>query len=178
MIIINLLSPGQKKDLKIKRIYTAIKELVMLVLLFTLIIAILLLISKYVLDNQLAKLIEKNALTIQENQAIINEISSLNFKIEIVSRLQKDFKKWSDFLMAFSNITPPNISYNLIKIQYENASIELRGVAKNRDDLIKLKDNLNNFNLLLNVNLPLKNLLAKENNEFIITANLALDKIR
>jgi len=166
MIIINLLSPGQKKDLKIKRIYTAIKELVMLVLLFTLIIAILLLISKYVLDNQLAKLIEKNAL------------SSLNFKIEIVSRLQKDFKKWSDFLMAFSNITPPNISYNLIKIQYENASIELRGVAKNRDDLIKLKDNLNNFNLLLNVNLPLKNLLAKENNEFIITANLALDKIR
>lgn len=178
MITINLLSPNQKMELKIKRVYVAIKELIILVLLFTLIIAIMLLVSKYILDNSLAKLIEKNALAIQENREVVNKINMLNDKVDTIDKIQKDFKKWSEFFVILTNLTPNNISYDLIKVKYEDASIEIRGLAKNRDDLTKLKDNLTNSNIFENVNLPLKNLLAKENNDFTITAKIILNKIK
>ena len=177
MITINLLSPNQKRELKIKRIYVAIKELVMLVLLFTSIIAILLLGSKYILDNRLAKLIERNAYTIQENMEVIRKIGSLNTKINVIDQIQNNFKEWSIFLVSLTNETPENISYDSIKINYGDALIELKGVARNREDLIKLKENLDNSKFLTNINLPLQSLLPKENNVFIIIGNLNLDNI-
>lgn len=178
MITINLLSPSQKSELKIKRVYIAIKELIILILLFTLIIAILLLTSKYILDNSLARLIERNAYSIQENRDVVNKINIINSKIEIIGKIQKDFKKWSEFFVMFTNLTPNNIAYDSVKIKYDDASIEIRGVAKNRDDLTKLKDNLTNSEVFENINLPLKNLLAKENNDFIITAKINMDKVK
>lgn len=178
MITINLLSPNQKKDLKMKRVYVAIKELIILVLLFTLIIAIMLLVSKYVLDNSLARLIERNAYTIQENRDVVNRIDILNSKTDTINKIQKDFKKWSNFFVVFTNLTPNNISYDSVRIKYSEASIEINGVAKTRDDLTKLKDNLTNSNIFENINLPLKDLLAKENNNFTITAKIVLDKIK
>ncbi|NCN07543.1 PilN domain-containing protein [Candidatus Falkowbacteria bacterium] len=178
MITINLLSPSQKRELKIKRVYVAVKELIILVLLFTLIIAILLLISKYVLDNSLARLIERNAYSIAENREVINKINTLNSKIITVDKIQKDFKKWSNFFIIISEITPNNISYDLVKISYQDKSIEIKGVAKNRGDLTKLKDNLISSGLFEDINLPLKDLLAKDNNTFSITAKIILDKIK
>lgn len=178
MITINLLSPNQKKELKIKRVYVAIKELIILVLLFTLIIAIMLLISKYVLDNRLAKLIERNAYTIASNRDVVNKISALNAKIKTIDKIQRDFKIWSEFFALLTNLTPANVSYDLIRIKSDEATIELRGLAKTRDDLTKLKDNLTGSSVLTDINLPLKNLLAKENNEFTITAKIILDKVK
>ena len=178
MITINLLSPNQKRELKIKRVYVAIKELIILILLFTLIIAIMLLVSKYILDNSLAKLIERNALAIQENRDVVNKINIINAKVNTISNIQKDFKRWSEFFVTLTNLTPDNISYDLIKVKYEDASIEIRGIARNRDDLTKLKNNLTKSNIFDNISLPLKNLLAKDNNDFTITAKIILNKIK
>ena len=178
MIVINLLSPSQKKELKIKRLYIAIKELVMLILLFTSIIAILLLSSKYILDNRLAKLIEKNAYAIQQNMEVVRKIKSINEKIKIVDKIQLNFKQWSEFLFSLNDSTPENISYEIIRINYEDATIELKGIAKTRNDLTKLEDNLKNSNVLENVNLPLQSLLPKENNKFSIIANINIGNIK
>lgn len=178
MIIINLLSPSHKKDLKTKRIYMAIKELVMLVLLFTAIIAILLLSSKYILDNRLAKLIERNAYTIEENRTIISKINRLNSKINIAHNIQNGFKEWSVFMTDITNTTPSGVSYDLMRIRYEDASIELTGVAKTRDILTTLRDNLKNLDTIDNVNLPLQSLLPKENNKFTITADAILSELK
>jgi len=177
MITINLLSPVQKRELKIKRVYVAIKELIILVLLFTLIIAIMLLVSKYILDNSLARLIERNAYTIEGNRDVVSKINAINTKITVIDKIQKDFKKWSKFFITLTDLTPNNISYDLIKIKYSEASIEIRGTAKTRDDLTKLKDNLTDSQIFSDINLPLQNLLAKENNNFTITAKILLDKI-
>jgi len=178
MITINLLSPNQKKELKVKRVYVAVKELTVLILLFTLIIAILLLSSKYVLDNKMARLIERNILVIQQNAEVVSKINSLNAKINVIDKIQNNFKKWSDFLLALTNATPVNISYELIRIQFDSAALELRGTAKSRDDLIKLKNNLNNLKLIKDINLPLKDLLPKENNQFTITASINLSEVQ
>lgn len=178
MITINLLSPNQKKELKIKRVYVAVKELVILLLLFTSIIAILLLASRYVLDNKMAQLIEKNTLVVQTNAAVVNKINLLNAKIDTIDKIQNNFKKWSNFLITITNLTPPNISYELIRIQFDSAALELRGVAKTRDDLTKLKDELNSLKLIKDINLPLKDLLPKDNNQFTITASININELK
>jgi Tfp pilus assembly protein PilN len=178
MIIINLLSPNHKRELKTKRIYIAIKELVMLVLLFTAIIATMLLTSKYILDNKLAKLITRNAHTIEENRTVVSKISILNSKIKIANNIQNNFNKWSSFMATIATATPNNISYDVIRIRYEDASIELKGVAKTRDDLTDLRDSLENLTIINNVNLPLQSLLPKDNNQFIIGANIVTNELK
>ncbi|MBI5765671.1 hypothetical protein HZA71_00380 [Candidatus Falkowbacteria bacterium] len=177
MITINLLSPQQKEETKTKRIYSAIKESAMLILLFTSIIAILLVISKYMLDEQLANLILKNAVQIQASQVKNNQIIAVNKKLNTIANIQKNFVKWSGFFVKLSQMTPENIQYGLVKVYYQDAALELEGAAKTRQDLLKLKKQLENSGLFANVDLPLGDLLAKENNIFHIKAKMNLNEL-
>jgi Tfp pilus assembly protein PilN len=171
-INLNLLSPEQKKDLKIKRIYFTLKELVMLFLLFTAVIAAMLTISRYILEKRLTELVNKNAAHIQVGQEVNSQISALNKKINLVYQIQKQFQPWSVFLSRLTNITPPNIIYQNIKINYSTATLELQGVAKTRQDLIKLQQALDAADFLTEINLPLTDLLPKEKNLFHIQAKI------
>lgn len=179
MININLLSPAQKQEIKTKRLYMVIKEMIMLVLLFTAIIAILMVLSRYYLEQQLALLIERNNLQIQANQEINVEILKINKKLDGVGKIQKGFKRWSEFFIKLSAITPNNISYNFLKIYQKDgqAEVQIEGTAKTRQDLLKLKDQLVASKLFDKVDLPTSNLLAKENNNFSINATLDLKQI-
>lgn len=177
MIIINLLSPEQKKELKIKRIYLAIKEVVMLILLFTSIIAIMLGVSRYVLEEQLADIIERNISTINAGQQVNNQIIVLNKKINLINDVQKNFKHWSVFFKKISQLTPDEIIYNSLKIYHQEAILELQGTAQTRQDLLKLQKNLEESQLFKKVDLPLNNLIEKENNTFNITAEINLNNI-
>lgn len=177
MITLNLIPPEQKKDLKQKRIYVTIKELVMLVLLFTSLVAILLLAAKSVLEEQLSYLIEKNAATIQVGQATNRQIFAINQKINAVEKIQKDFKKWSVFFDQLAQLTPSRISYSLAKVYRQEGLVELQGTAKTRNDLIQLQKNLENSPLFKKINLPLSDLLAKENSSFSLRAEIDLNQL-
>lgn len=177
IINLNLLSPIQKKELKNKRIYIALKELIMLFLLFATIIAILLLVSRYVLEQQLTELISRNAINIKNTQEISQQIIDINEKIDNVYNIQNKFKKWSDFLADVSELTPDNIAYNFIKIYHQSGIIEIQGTAETRQDLLKFQKSLKESELFIEVNVPLSNLLAKENNVFNIQAEINLEQI-
>ncbi|MEK7653311.1 MAG: PilN domain-containing protein [Patescibacteria group bacterium] len=177
MININLLSPEQKKSLKTKRVYIATKEMVMLVLLFTTIIAIMLLVSRYVLETQLANLVIRNANAIKISQETNKKIINLNKVISEVETIQRNFKLWSGFLIRLTRTVPENISFSTLKIYRDSATLEIKGKAKARPDLIKFQKNLEDSKLFKNVNLPLADLLVKENNNFTIQAVIDLEKI-
>ncbi|MFA5029252.1 MAG: PilN domain-containing protein [Patescibacteria group bacterium] len=172
MITLNLLSPKQKKELKTKRIYLALKELLMLFLLFTALIAILLIVSRYFLEQQLASLITRNINAIQISQKTNEEVVLINKKINNVYKIQKNFQKWSDFLTNLSKLTPAGVSYNLVKIYQQNSQLEIQGIAKTRNDLLELKKNLEADERFYDIDLPLNNLLVKENNSFTIGAKI------
>ncbi len=174
MITLNLLTPEQKKKLKTKKIYLSLKETVMLILLFTSIIGIMLIAARYVLEQQLAYLIEKNATVITKSQETSKKIASVNEKIETADIIQKNFQNWSIFFIELAEITPKNISYDFLKIYRQQATIELEGSAKTRQDLLALQKNLQNSNIFKKVNLPLSDLLAKTDNHFRIRAELDL----
>ncbi len=177
MITINLLSPDQKKELKLKTIYLAVKELVMLILLFTAIVAILLLVSRYYLEEQLNNLIRGNASALNITQAFNREVIAVNRRLDLVADIQKKFKSWSGLMIEIAKLTPANVSYSLIKAYHQESAVELKGVAKTRGDLIALENNLKKSVLFKNVSFPFNSLLAKENNAFDVRFELNLDQL-
>lgn len=177
MITINLLSTTQKQELKIKRIYVAIKEMVMLLLLFTSFSALLLVGSRYYLNRELSDLISRNAVFIQAGREINNQILIINKKINEADKIQKDFKKWSGFIAQISDLSGSEITYTALKIYRQDYVLELNGSAKNRQSLLDFKKRLEASGLFKEINLPISNLINKENNVFIITAKIDPTKI-
>jgi len=177
MIRINLLSPKKKEEVKLKRIYASIKDIVMLFLLFALIISIMLLGSKFFLQNQLTELLTQNATRIDAVEKISKKIILANVKINGMEKIQNNFQKMSAVFEELANITPSGAYYSSVQIYRETGIIQLRGTASTRQDLLKLQDNLNNSELFQDIDLPLSDLLSKENNSFNISANIDFNAI-
>ncbi|MFA5047792.1 MAG: PilN domain-containing protein [Patescibacteria group bacterium] len=173
MIDINLISPEQKKYLKGRRLYIIIKESVMLFCLFSGLMAIMLIGSKYFLQEQLNTLMEKNSVGIHSNELLNQQIIGVNKKITDAYNVQKGFKKWTIVLDSLGEITPANINYSQIKTYRQQFSIELQGTAATREDLLALQNNLKQSGNFENIDLPLKYLISKNQNNFIIKATIS-----
>ena len=172
MILLNLLPPKYKKNLQSKRILIALKEVTMLILLFASAVAILLVGSKNILDKQLKKLVTNNQAQLEIHDKINNQVIAINKKIKNISQIQINYKKWSNFLIELTKNTSNNVQYQLLNIDRLTNTLEIRGVAQNRDDLLEFKDLLEDIGFFTEVNLPLSNLLARENNIFHIKATI------
>ncbi len=170
MITLNLLSTEQKSQLRMKRTYLLCKEIVMVVLLFTTIAATLLLISRYVLEQQLTELMERNILTIHTSKVTDTKIARLNKRLAIITTMQKEFYPWSNIGDELIDITPVDISYTTMRIFPKDSTIELQGVARDRQALLTLKQSLEQSTFFAQVELPLTALIERENNAFTIKA--------
>ena len=179
MISLNLIPPQEKKELALRQFYVVIKNLTILFLLFTIIVAIILLVAKIILQNNFNSVVGDNNLTTRYGR-ILNgqEIESFNQQLLIVTEIQNDYIKWSKFISQLSNLVPENVSLNSLEIKKDGTTINLTGLARYRDDLLKLQDSLKNFEVLSDINIPLESLLNRENIDFDIKAQINLDKIK
>lgn len=178
MITINLISPEHKKQLKTQRMFIILREIILLILLFTSIIAIMLWSSRYFLEEKLAELIRKNAQAINVNQDVNNKIKILNNKIDNSAVIQNDWQKWSVLVAGILELTPANIYYRNLNIFQETATVEISGQAKTRNDLLELQKKFQGSNLFKKVDIPLTSFLNKENNDFTLQATIDLAKIK
>jgi Tfp pilus assembly protein PilN len=178
MITLNLIPPEQKTKLKNKEVYSTIKDLLLLFLLFSIIISIMLVGSKYYLQEKLTDLMNRNSVSIQSNDNINKRIIALNAKINEVYSIQKKSQKWSSLIQEIKKLTPASVTINEINISKQESSLELMGVAKTRSDLLQLKKNLDESNLFTKINLPINSLIERENNVFDIRADINLSKIK
>ena len=172
MININLISPEQKVYLKNRRLYIITKESVMLFCLFAGLIAIMLIASRYFLQEQLTTLMEKNSVGIHSNEVLNQQIISVNKRITDAYNIQKGFKKWTVVFNDLSELTPTGITYSQIKTYRQQLSIELQGQATTREDLLALQTNLKQSGIFDNIDLPLKYLINKGHNDFVIKATI------
>ena len=177
MIVLNLIPPEQEAKLKNKKAYSAIKDLLLLFLLFSIVVSIMLVGSKYYLQDKLTDLINRNSISIQTNDSINKKILAINKKIDQVYSIQKGYKKWSFLLHEIKRLTPTSVTINGVNISSQEVSVELVGTAQTRNDLLNLKKSLDQSGLFSNINLPINNLIERENNYFDIRADINLDKI-
>lgn len=170
MITLNLVPPEQKIRLKNNRLYLAVQESVTLLFLFAAIISILLLVSRYFLEQQLLETVTANAANIYSNQLVSQKINSLNQELANSLNIEKNYQPVTPLIAALSYTLPANVAVTNFRFSRQEGRVEFSGTAKTRADLIKFKDYLDDAAWLKDAEIPLSALVPKENNAFDIKA--------
>jgi Tfp pilus assembly protein PilN len=109
---------------------------------------------------------EQDLTSMVELKKYENKFKDTNSRISLLGQIEKSKVYWSHLFTILSQTAPDNITIS--NLATRDFSVMLSGKAQSRDDLIKFKDNLSNDNCLTDVNVPLSNLVVKENVDFQI----------
>lgn len=178
MLTLNLVSLEQKKEIKIRRIYSLVKNLNLILIVVTITIAIILLVAKMILQSKSNDIISQITLNIGGSTSIYNKkVKEINNKIHFIEKIQNEFIPWSNLFKSLADITPADISFNYIKINSQDRTIKIKGRADYRSSLLNFKDKMSATSYFEDIEFPIKNILEKENVDFEINAKLNLSNI-
>lgn len=177
MITLNLISEQRKKEIEIKHLHQLFKKIDFVVLTAVIIIAILVLTAKLLLQNALDHAVDQADLISKNSQGYNAKIKEINDRITVAGQIQDDFLDWSKLFRELERLTPEGVTYSHLRAGADK-TIRLRGSAASREDLLALKDRLNGSDLVAGVNLPLSNILEKENISFEINAQLKTEALK
>lgn len=174
-IYLDLLPQERKEEIKRKKTFwIVVRQEIRFLLPIAFFIAIILAINinlKIQLES-LEKIysLEQSRAGYQELKGYEGEFRDVNSKISEISNIQKGHLYWSHVFRELSNLTPAGISISrLITKDYQ---ISLAGEAKTREDLLAFEDKIKASNCFSNIEMPLSNLVSKENVDFQIDFNV------
>jgi Tfp pilus assembly protein PilN len=176
MIVLNLIPTNKKRELYLTQIYLVTKYLIILILLLANTVAIILLLTKLILQNYFAEVVNQTTLTTQYANTFNRDLKGFNQKLFTVEKIQKEYISWLDFIINFSQLIPKDIG--LYNLTLNENKILINGFAKTRDQLLALEGNLKKSEIFSEVIVPLENLLKKENIDFTLKAAINLDQLK
>lgn len=154
------------------RLYERIKESLSVLFVFAIIIASLLFIARYFLEQQLTQLAKENSSFTQSSDGTNQKITTINSQLETIGNIQDNFVPSRQLFENLALLAPTNIAYQEIKIYRQQNIVELTGSALTRNDLLDFRSQLEKTPWIKSVNLPLAALISKDNNEFTIRLEL------
>jgi len=177
MLSLNLVSQQLKQEIKLRHIYEMLKKVNGILIVITVFIAIIILSAKVILQNNFNRIVEQTTLITRSSQGHNAKIREVNARLNYVDDIQNNFIAWSYLLEDIAGSVDDNIKFNLIKVNKEEEEIILKGVARSRNNLLALKEGLEDSEIFANIDFPIKNILEKEDINFEITVKLNLEKI-
>ncbi|MFA6306306.1 MAG: PilN domain-containing protein [Patescibacteria group bacterium] len=174
MLTLNLISEELKKEIKLRHLYLFIKKINLTLIIITIVIAIILLAAKTILQLKFNDVVDQTTLVTRNNQGYNDKIKGINSKIDFVATIQNGFIPWSNLLKTVADITPEDVSLYYLKINSEEKTIKINGRADLRDSLLNFKQKMETTTIFENIDLPVKNILEKENINFEINAKINL----
>lgn len=175
MITLNLISPEKKQQFKLEQIYIVIKNLIIFVLLVSIIVATVLLATQVTLQNHFQRIVNETTLTTQYANTFSAEVREFNKIITAISEIQGGHTDWTSFIVNFSAMTPKEVDIKNMTINGDK--ILLKGFASSRDDLLELKNNFETSEMFTEIEMPIDDLLKKNNINFDIKATIIFEKI-
>lgn len=175
---LNLLTTKKKQQLTIERQYRRGRNIVFMFVGLIAMYAVVLLASKIMLTSRLEQLqgdvaTEEEKRSAQEDAPITQTIRDLNASLAEVASIQEDYTDWVDFLIALSNTVPPNVRIENLDIRKATGTVQIKGFALTREDLITFKQNLNDSDLFLgDIVSPISNLIQREDITFEFDAEI------
>lgn len=162
MIILNLISPEQKKLLKTKQLFLLFRNISGLILFSVIILSITLILTNYSLGLS-AEFTLNNPLGMKLNE---NEIKKINSQLKNIVEIQDKHIYWPEIITPLIKLVPPNIELTNFDIDYNTKMVNISGAAMTRNDYLNLITALENNDNIDNLQTPLENLLSKENINF------------
>lgn len=178
MITLNLVSQELKKEIKLRHIYGSLKKIGLIMALIALILSIIFEAAKYIMQKKFVEITEQTTLVTGNGNIYTQKAKNINARIEAINQIQKEYAAWSEFIKIIAANTPEKITLNYFKINKNDSTINLKGRAATRDELVAFKNNLEKLDFLSTVDLPIKNMLEKENIIFEINTKFNLEKIK
>lgn len=178
MLNLNLVSQELKQETKLRHIYKMLKQASYILVIITIFIAIMMLAAKIALQNNFNQIVAETTLITKNSQGRDSKIREINTRLSFVEKVQNDFIPWSFLFKDLGNYVNADLSFYSIKIDKDKKSIELKGVAKNRDSLLSLKSGMEKSDIFSGIVFPVKNILEKQDIDFDIKANLNLGNIK
>ncbi len=173
MLKLNILSQKTKKEIKLLNIYKHLKRLNFFIFSFLLIYIFIFQTAKIILQKYSTDSYNTNLAINRDNEEYINKVKEVNEKIIKAQNIQKNFVNWSQFLLNISNITPPGISFSKITTDKNNDNFILMGKSESRNELLNFKQKLEELDYIETIELPINNLLQKEDINFTINAKFS-----
>lgn len=177
MLKLNLVSKELKKEIKLRLIYKMLKKANNTLIVITLMCAIVILVAKIILQNNFNKVVAQTTLITKNSQQKNQKVRDINSRISYIGEMQGDYIQWSYVFEELSKYSEDGIRFYSIKMSREDNIISIRGTAKERNDLIKLKEGFEESKVFTKVESPIKNILEKENIDFEIKASLDLSML-
>ncbi|HOX10394.1 MAG TPA: PilN domain-containing protein [Candidatus Moranbacteria bacterium] len=170
-ISIDLLPQQRKQEIKRKKIFHKILRGEFLFLLPIFIFICILLSTYYILILQRNSsgntyLSQQSQDEYQKLDTYEKKFKEINDKDNLLAKIKSGHIYWKNVLIEISNIVPDSIYLN--NISNKDYAVFLAGKARSRDDLIKFKDNLEGSQCFQNINVPLSNLVVKNDIDFQI----------
>ena len=116
MLTLNLISAGQKKEIKLRHIYGFVKTINLTLIIITITIAIILLVAKIILQAKFNDIVSQTTLVTKTNQGYNNNVRDINNKLNFIGIIQDEFIPWSILIKELAAIAPADINFYYIKL--------------------------------------------------------------
>lgn len=177
MLYLNLLSEQKKEELQKKILLEFTTTILELLFSITVLAAIILLVSKIILQNSFNEAIAQSTLITTSYGAINQEIRGLNTQIEQIDRLERERLLAADFLTHMAELTPKEVTIKSLSLNAQDKNVLLSGKAATRDSLLLFIKNLEGGGLYTRVESPISNIFERTNINFTLSAVLNKNKI-
>ena len=180
-IYLDLLPQEKKNEIKRRKIFRIILREEFLFSLPIIIFIVILFNVYYLLNIQYSSALA--ASSINKAQEKYRELSSyeekfikVNESVDALTKIQGSQLHWINVLRELSLVTPDGIA--LSDLSTKNYQIFLLGKADSRDDLLEFKSKLDVSACFQSVNVPLSNLVVKEDVDFQLDFTVAQDCLK
>lgn len=176
MTTLNLIPPYKKRELHLMQVYIGIKNLIIFVLLALITIAVLLLVTKIILQNHFNTVVEETTLITRYANTFNKDIVAFNRQVDALEKVQSEHINWTLYLTRLGSIVPTDVTLNHVEVK--GNKVLINGFAKDRNSLLTFKNQLSETPIFSNVNLPLEYQLKREDIEFSIKADVDIKSLK
>lgn len=163
---LNLLSPAKKNGNEHVIRFIFIKNMLEISLFVAAILAIALLLSWKILQDDFNNLAGSAILVNQEFSSYNQEIRKINQINRNIVSAGKTFQPITAELVELAEITPPGVKLSSLNLDKPNLKLILSGMAKNRDDLLNYQEQIKKILWVDEIETPSSQLFQKENINF------------
>lgn len=172
MIKLNIISPELKNDIKFKTFYTALRSILFLLFISLMVYSVLILTAKYILMAHANETKNRSILITSKTEDYDKQVKDINSQIDYINKIQTNTISWSDFIEVIANNITAGIHISQISADEKTKTFSISGRAETRQDLLNLKESLENLNIFGEINIPIDILLQKENISFSINTKI------
>ena len=151
------------------RYFQFVKNSLEVLLMILCIVGISILGAQYVLNNHFGDLVvHLTSLSNEQNQKT-HEINQVNFLTKQTQTIQNEYTIWTPLITKIANIIPEGVVLSNMTYSVTANRITLSGERDGRENLLKLKENLESLENIKSVDIPISQLTEKTKAQFSIS---------